>query len=120
LEIKINKEIRDYSESIFFGLSLRQFVCALLCVAAAVGCYFGLKPYLGDDVTSWVCILGAAPFAALGFLRYNGMPAEQFVAAWLKSELLLPRSLAFQSLAERQMKKRNLPKKVKSLNEEIA
>ena len=26
MEVKINKEIRDYTESMFFGLSLRQFV----------------------------------------------------------------------------------------------
>ena len=76
LEIKINKEIREYSESIFFGLSLRQFVCAILAVAATVGSYFGLRNYLGDNATSWVCIVGAAPFAALGFLRYNGIPGS--------------------------------------------
>jgi len=106
LEIKINKEIREYTESIFFGLSLRQFACAVFAVAAAVGCYFGLKPYIGADATSWVCIFGAAPFAALGFLRYNGMSAEQLAMAWLKSELFLPRKLAFQSLVERQMMKK--------------
>ena len=106
MEIKICKEIREYTESVFFGLSLRQFICAVFAVAAAVGCYFGLRPYLGSDITSWVCIVGAAPFAALGFLRYNGLSAEQFALAWLKSELFLPRKLAFQSLAERQMAKR--------------
>lgn len=26
MEIKINREIRDYTESMFFGLSLRQFI----------------------------------------------------------------------------------------------
>ena len=26
LEVKINKEIRNYTESMFFGLSLRQFI----------------------------------------------------------------------------------------------
>ena len=26
MEVKINKEIRDYTEAIFFGLSLRQFI----------------------------------------------------------------------------------------------
>jgi len=25
MEVKINKEIRDYTENIYFGLSLRQF-----------------------------------------------------------------------------------------------
>ena len=26
LEVKINKEIRNYTESMFFGLSMRQFI----------------------------------------------------------------------------------------------
>ena len=35
-KVKINKEIRDYTEAIFFGLSLRQFIfsvlaCGVLC-----------------------------------------------------------------------------------------
>ena len=43
----------------------------------------------------WVCILGAFPFAAMGFIKYNGMTAEQFVWAWLKSEFLMPKKLMF-------------------------
>ena len=30
MEIKINKEIRAYRETLFFGLSMRQFVCSAL------------------------------------------------------------------------------------------
>ena len=47
LEVRINKEVRDYQESLFFGLPLRQFIFALLAVAVAVGIYFGLRPVLG-------------------------------------------------------------------------
>ena len=43
------------------------------------------------------CILGAAPFAALGFIKYNGMTAEKFVWAWFKSEFLMPKKLTFRS-----------------------
>lgn len=28
MEIKINKEILTYQETIFFGLTMRQFVCS--------------------------------------------------------------------------------------------
>lgn len=35
-EIELNKEVLDYKESIFFGLSLRQFICSLLAVIVAV------------------------------------------------------------------------------------
>ena len=81
----------------FFGLSLRQFIFSVLAWAVAVGLYFLLKPYLGTETVSWVCILGAAPFAALGFVKYNGMTAEKFICAWIKSEFLMPKKLVFHS-----------------------
>ena len=40
MEVKINREIRNYTESMFFGLSLRQLVFSALAVAVAVGLYF--------------------------------------------------------------------------------
>ena len=95
MEVKINREIREYTESIFFGLSLRQFVFSICACVVAVILYFLLKPYCGIETLSWVCILGAAPFAALGFIKYNGMTAEKFVAAWIKSMILTPKRLTF-------------------------
>lgn len=95
LEVKINREIRDYTESMFLGLSLRQFIFSVLAVAVAVGIYFGFRGFLGTETVSWMCILGAAPLAALGFIKYHGMTAERFFWAYLKSEFLMPRKLAF-------------------------
>jgi hypothetical protein len=97
MEVKINREIRDYTESMFFGLSLRQFIFSVLAIDAAVGVYFGLKPYLGTETVSWVCVLSAAPFAAMGFIKYNGMTAEQFAWAWLRSEFVNPKRLTFRA-----------------------
>ena len=64
MEVKINREIRNDTDSMFFGLSLRQFVFSLLAVGVAVGLYFLLRPYLGTETVSWVCILGAVPYEA--------------------------------------------------------
>lgn len=97
MEVKINREIRNYTESMFFGLSMRQFFFSVLAVVVAVGLYFLLKPHFGTETVSWMCILGAAPFAALGFITYHGMTAEQFLWAWLRSELLEPKELRFES-----------------------
>lgn len=96
LEVKINREIRNYTESMFFGLSMRQCVFSVLAIGVAVLLYFMLKPYVGTETVSWMCILGAAPFAALGFFTYHGMTAEQFLWVWLRSEYLEPRVLTFQ------------------------
>lgn len=97
LEVKINREIRNYTESMFFGLSMRQFVFSVLAILVAVGLYFLLKPHFGTETVSWMCILGVAPFAALGFITYHGMTAGQFLWAWLRSELLEPKELRFES-----------------------
>lgn len=97
MEVKINKDIREFSESIFFELSLRQFFFSLLACVVAVILYFTLKPHLGLETVSWVCILGAIPFAVLGFVKYNGMTAEQFIVAFIKSEFLIPKRLTFKS-----------------------
>ena len=47
MEVRINKEVRNYQESLFFGLSLRQFLFALLAVLVALAVYFCLRPVLG-------------------------------------------------------------------------
>ena len=97
MEVKINREIRNYTESMFFGLSMRQFIFSALVILVAVGLYFLLKPHFGTETISWMCILGTAPFAALGFITYHGMTAEQFLWAWLRSELLEPKELRFEA-----------------------
>ena len=88
MEIKIPKEVRQHKETIFFGLSARQFLCAVAGVGLAVGVYLGLGPILGKETASWLCILAAAPVALAGFFHFNGMTLEQFAWAFLKSEIL--------------------------------
>ena len=95
MEVKINKEIRNYTESMFFGLSMRQFIFSVLACGVAVGLYFLLRQKFGTETLSWMCILGASPFAMMGFVKYNGMTAEQFVWAWIKSEFLMPKKILF-------------------------
>ena len=87
IEIKIPKEVRDYHENIFFGLNTRQFICSVLAVGVAVGIYFALQPYVGTEEIGWMCILGAAPFAACGFFTYHGMTAEQVLLVQVRNSL---------------------------------
>lgn len=95
MEVRINREIREYTESVFFGLSLRQFFFSALSCVVAVGAYFLLRPVLGLEAVSWICILSAFPFAMIGFVKYNGMSAEKFIVAWVKAEILMPKHLTF-------------------------
>ena len=59
MEVKMNKEIRDYQESMFMGLDLRQCVCSVLAILTAIGIYFGMRDITGQEywmaVCAWCC-----------------------------------------------------------------
>lgn len=42
-----------------------------------------------------MCIVLAAPFAVAGFFSYNGMTFEQFLWAYIKSEIILAGARGF-------------------------
>lgn len=98
IEVKIPKEIRAHQETIFFGLSERQFICAVLAVGLAAGIYLGLGGIIGKEAASWLCLLVAAPVAIAGFFHYNGMTLEQFLWAFIKSEILCAGPRRFDSV----------------------
>ena len=52
IEVKIPKEIRQYKESIFFGLSARQFFCSVIAVLIAAGVYLLLGKVIGKESAS--------------------------------------------------------------------
>ena len=88
MEVKINKEIRNYTESIVFGLSFRQCIYSAIACIVAIMVYFTFIDELGMEVTSWICIIGALPFAALGFITYQEMNAEKLVSVIIRSFFL--------------------------------
>ena len=97
-EIELNKEVLDYKESIFFGLSLRQFVCAGLAVMIAVIVWFMMREILAKEIRSWLCLIFACPFAAAGFFSFNGLTLEQFLWQMLKSCLIYRGRRVYKSL----------------------
>lgn len=91
MEVKINREIRNYKETVFWGMTLSQFVFAFLACVSAVGGYFLFRPYLGTEILSWVCILLAIPFVALGFIRIHDMSLWKFLSVWLDFTVFIPK-----------------------------
>ena len=85
-------------------------VFALLAIGVAVGAYFGLKPLIGAAEVGWVCMLAAFPFAMRGFFTYNGMPAERFLLAVIRSEILcISMRAAFISFAKKVCSENKIP-----------
>ena len=95
MEIKLNKEIRKFNESVVAGLTLRQTVFGVLALAAAVAVFFLLNDKLHTEIVSWLSMIAAIPFAAIGFIQYHGMPLERMIAAWIKYTFFTSKKLYF-------------------------
>lgn len=95
MEVKINKEIRNYSENVYFGLSLRQFIFSLLSCMVAIIIYLLFKNKLGIEITSWLCIIFVTPFILIGFVNYNGMKLEELLVVIIKNKIFTPKYLVY-------------------------
>lgn len=80
MEIKINKEIREYNERMIMGLTKRQTVFLILICIVSVSAFFILRDILPVDIVGWICVLVSAPFGIAGFFRYNGMSAFEYLS----------------------------------------
>lgn len=126
IERPIPKEIKEFKEKIVFGLTLRQLIATILTFMICVPTYIFGRPYLGDDIASWVCILVGVPTIAFGFFKINGMVFEQYAYAIIKSTLLVPTHRKyktenfFEELEKKEMKEMRSHKKMKPEPEKMS
>lgn len=88
LEVKINREIRNYKEKIFFGFTLKQTIFAIAGVDVGAISYFVLSYRIGGNVASYVSMLLAVPFFVFGFKTKYGMSYGEYIRAKLISKKL--------------------------------
>ncbi|NLD19146.1 MAG: PrgI family protein [Clostridiales bacterium] len=96
MDIKINQEIRDYSEKLILGLNLREAVFCGAALIASGGIYFALDDTVHIEILSWLCVAGALPFVFLGFFKYHELHAEQIVFRIIM-DTIQPRELTYTS-----------------------
>ena len=82
IEIRVPKEIKNYREKFFFGLTIRQCVCAAVALLLCVQLYIFGGNFLPQELISWLVIIIAAPLMLVGFFRYNDMTFEKFAVEW--------------------------------------
>lgn len=95
MQIKTNREVRDYKEEVYFGMNMRQLIFSALAVGAALGVYLLCNRRMPMEVVSWLCVAAAVPFAAFGFIRWHGMSFEQIIRVFIRSRLVLRKPLFF-------------------------
>ena len=93
----MNKDINKYGKNVVFGLTFRQLICGILGCVVAVFIDLKLKNVVSAEILSWICILCALPFAIIGFVKYNGMPFERVILAFIKFQFLNPKKYTFKA-----------------------
>ncbi len=71
--IEINKDIEKVKETVFFGLTAKQSVSALLSLAVGSALVLLLQKYIGLVASAYVAVPVVSPIALAGFYSYNGM-----------------------------------------------
>lgn len=89
IEADIPLEIDNYQKKIIFGLTPRQLVCLGLAFLLAGGVFVLSILVLGQDShdAGWLIIAAVSPALAIGFIRPDGAPFEQFLARRLRHYL---------------------------------
>lgn len=84
LEVRIPKEITEYTEKIIFGLSIRQLFCFVLAITLGITTYLFARLHLGTRAAGYLTMVIVLPLFAVGFLRKNGFPFEKYAALLLR------------------------------------
>lgn len=96
MEIKLNKDLQKMQDNVVFGLNMRQAVFSGIGLIIGAVTYFSTTHNgLNADIASLICLVVVAPFAALGFVNYHGMPFEKIVCVIIQQVFLCPKVLVF-------------------------
>lgn len=113
MDIQLNKDLQQMQDNFVFGLNARQTVCSLAGLLLGGAVYFFVSRRFGTDAASWCAILLVAPCAALGFVKYHGMPFERLVLAWYRQYVLCKGVIGATNPPEKKPKKQKTKKGVK-------
>ncbi len=78
-EVRINKDISKYTDTALLGLSFKQTVFGGAAIVVSGSIFFFCHNTLGNELTTWLCVLAALPIGAIGFVKFNGMSFMQLV-----------------------------------------
>lgn len=74
IEVDVRKEIKEYEEKLFFGLSLKQFVCTVIAIVSSVLIGFLNYKFLHysiDNIGLFIMLLNV-PIFGIGWYKKDG------------------------------------------------
>ena len=104
LEVRVHSEISSYSEK-FYGLTVRQWIAIVLSLFCDIPLFIMLKDFINSDILQIIIVMITAPILAVGFIRIQELPFEQFFAYFKRSYLHMYKPLKFKSDKDYQLDK---------------
>jgi hypothetical protein len=85
MKINISKDIDSFNKNNFWkGLSKRELVHAVLCIAIGIIVVAVLEDEVGIDAASYMAMFAVAPIGLNGFYKKNGMYFGQYIREYRK------------------------------------
>lgn len=80
MQIPVNKNLDEYKDDFYKGLTLRQTVLSILTVIAGTGAFLLFHSVCGisQTVSLYLAFPAVLPFAASGFLKIHGMSLQEY------------------------------------------
>lgn len=104
LEVRVHSEISSYTEK-FYGLTVRQWFSIAAAAFLCIPTYILLKDFVNSDILQILIALFAGPILAVGFLKIQELPFEQFALYFKRTYLNLYKPLKFQSDKDTKLEK---------------
>ncbi len=81
MQIPVNKDLDDYHEDFFKGMTLRQTTMAALTLVAGVGSFLLFHMVLGvpQTIALYLVFPVALPFALIGFMKVDGRTPLEYL-----------------------------------------
>ncbi len=87
IEVIIPKEINEYEDKVMFGLTFRQIISTILSIVISIFLYTSLLNIINEEILSYLIIILDGAILSIGWVKYNGMRAEQFAFVFLEHNL---------------------------------
>lgn len=80
MQIPVNKNLDEYKDDFYKGLTLKQTVLSVLTVIIGTGIFLLLYLIcgIGQTIALYLAVLAALPVAASGFLKIHGLSLPEY------------------------------------------
>lgn len=104
IEVRVHSEINDYQEK-FYWFTFRQWVTIILFGLTAVPFYLYYRGIIGEEPISWIIIIYAIPFAIIGFIPIQKLPAEKMIKFVFRNQTIFYQDIVYKTDKEIQLEK---------------